>query len=79
MASAIAYPAAGTQQNAYTATWSGTTLANSLTSGGQVITTHAGVVLASLACPPPGVIGTVAAAAGNPPGATATVYEAMPC
>jgi hypothetical protein len=69
-------PAAGT----YTATWNGTgTLVNSVTSGGRVLSTHAGVLLASLACPPPGVLGGVVAAAGNPAGTTPTSWAAVPC
>ena len=69
-------PPAGT----YTGTWNGAgALVNSVTSGGKVLSTHAGVVLASLASPPPGVLGTVVAAAGNPPGTTPTSWAAVPC
>lgn len=66
--SAATYPAAST----YTATWNGSTLVNSVTSGGQVITTHAGAVITSMACPPQGAIGTA-----NDPTGTQT-YAAVP-
>jgi len=68
-------PAAGT----FTATWNGSSLVNSVTSTGQVVAVHAGVVLASLACPPPGVRGQVYAAAGNPPGAAVLEWAGVPC
>lgn len=68
-AASYAYPQAGT----FTSSWNGSgTLADSLTSGGQVVTSHAGVVLASLACPPPGVTGTANNASGTP------TYAAVP-
>ena len=66
--SGVTYPQAGT----YTATWNGTSLVSSVTSGGQVITTHAGTVIASMACPPQGAIGTA-----NDPAGTQT-YAAVP-
>jgi hypothetical protein len=37
------------------------------------------VAIASLACAPPGVLGTVVAAAGNPSGTTPTSWAAVPC